>query len=649
MSLIAAPAFAQTIDSPTIDMETEIGLDGWIDLSGPVPLRITIGSELLFTGIIEVGSDGPSIIVEAEVPAGGEKTFSLWLSPVTANRVFDIDLVPHNASEPMESITLRPRASGEALLVGTLGVDQVVLLPAETSMGLRGKPVEMIALPDFEADPGPVHYLLFGGGGNLELHHRRWLSSGGSLIAPTSTLAEAGLEDGLTATPAANRFLYGAGEVLTVPGLDLTLDQWSGLLRTTGDAGAFLDPWAAPETQMLQAAGQSNRGGLARPGLLIGLGVYALLVAPVNLLILKRLGRRELAWMTVPAISVLTAIGFWVMGTFSPVDTRFAQATIIIGGEEEHLAHTVLVGVADSKRTHRLAVADNAILYPAATLDSVGMGGGSGRRTIISSNSMTLEFLEPGYVTAGVISPSEGMPRVSLELGGDRPVARIENSAAYDLIAFGVNMGGMTTAGSGTLRSGDDTTLEIRGNVLMAPIDAIFNQLEGVDFNRFWQVFPPLATVASQAVRGDYFYGYVDRLPVTVELDGRQRVIEGPGVVVIPLPRVDIGSASGEIVELEDGTVFDGGQWFEGTSLILSFSVPQDADLQLMRGEQMWGRAPDFLAWDWTASTFVDLPAGDIPSRFVGDDGAVLIQIAGEDDQESFGLMIPSVRIVWDP
>jgi hypothetical protein len=50
--VLATPLHAQTTQT-SIEIEATIGLDGWIDHSRPVPVEVTIRSEVLFAGTLE--------------------------------------------------------------------------------------------------------------------------------------------------------------------------------------------------------------------------------------------------------------------------------------------------------------------------------------------------------------------------------------------------------------------------------------------------------------------------------------------------------------------------------------------------------------------------------------------------------------------
>lgn len=64
------------------------------------------------------------------------------------------------------------------------------------------------------------------------------------------------------------------------------------------------------------------------------LGLYILIIGPVNYLVLKRLDRRELAWITVPALTILFSVGTYAVGNFSSqTDLVMSNLSVVTLGE----------------------------------------------------------------------------------------------------------------------------------------------------------------------------------------------------------------------------------------------------------------------------------------------------------------------------
>src|SRR4029078_3512544 len=90
--------------------------------------------------------------------------------------------------------------------------------------------------------------------------------------------------------------------------------------RAAGTAGG------GDDSQIVQAAAQLPNLALPPVGGLIAiLVVYILLIGPINYLILKRIDRREWAWVTMPVLIVAFAVGAYgfgslLRGTNAPVN-----------------------------------------------------------------------------------------------------------------------------------------------------------------------------------------------------------------------------------------------------------------------------------------------------------------------------------------
>ena len=153
---------------------------------------------------------------------------------------------------------------------------------------------------------------------------------------------------------------YGSGSV-TVVGFDPTTSWlaashdvdtlWRRFLpqRTTGGPVVTSD-----DSQIVSAV--SQLASLALPpigGLIILLGGYILLIGPLNYFVLKRLDRRELAWVTMPALIVVFAVVAYVFGTtLRGTDVIVNEVAVVRGapGATEGAAQ-VYVGVYSPTRT----------------------------------------------------------------------------------------------------------------------------------------------------------------------------------------------------------------------------------------------------------------------------------------------------------
>lgn len=131
---------------------------------------------------------------------------------------------------------------------------------------------------------------------------------------------------------------YGAG-LVTLLGFDPVADwiadsdasdgMWRRLLppRTSGSL-IFSD-----DNMLVSAVSQLP--SLALPpigGLIVLLGAYILLIGPVNYLLLKRLDRREWAWLTMPVLIVVFTVGAFAFGSLLRGNDVIVNEVAIVSG-----------------------------------------------------------------------------------------------------------------------------------------------------------------------------------------------------------------------------------------------------------------------------------------------------------------------------
>ncbi|HJP89792.1 MAG TPA: hypothetical protein VJ850_12220 [Candidatus Limnocylindrales bacterium] len=177
--------------------------------------------------------------------------------------------------------------------------------------------------------------------------------------------------------------VYGSGRV-TVVGFDptvkwlaesKTVDQlWRGLLpERFGSGGTSND-----DSQLVGAVYQLP--ALALPpitGLLVILGLYVLIIGPINYLILKRLDRRELAWITMPILVVAFAAASFGYGSFlRGTDVVINEVAIVRGAPDATEATAdVYFGIfSPTRNTYQVNVPQGALLAAPLAGDQFGQG-----------------------------------------------------------------------------------------------------------------------------------------------------------------------------------------------------------------------------------------------------------------------------------
>jgi hypothetical protein len=174
---------------------------------------------------------------------------------------------------------------------------------------------------------------------------------------------------------------YGAGSV-TILGLDPTAgwvaqaaagrSLWPTLIPArTGGAVAILD-----DSQIVGAA--ANLPSLALPplgGLLLLLFGYIALIGPINYLVLRRLDRREWAWITMPILIVGFAVGAYAFGSALRGSSVIVNEVGIVRGAPdatEGSAQVYLGVFSPSRGTYQIAVPGGALLSAPISGDAFG-------------------------------------------------------------------------------------------------------------------------------------------------------------------------------------------------------------------------------------------------------------------------------------
>ncbi|HET9853211.1 MAG TPA: hypothetical protein VFP56_12015 [Candidatus Limnocylindrales bacterium] len=176
---------------------------------------------------------------------------------------------------------------------------------------------------------------------------------------------------------------YGAGRV-TILGFDPT-SSWIGedkaveslwrsvLPARTSDGTLLID-----DSQILNAVYQLP--ALALPpteGLLGIIGAYILIIGPINYLILKRLDRRELAWITMPVLVLgFTAAAFGYGALLKGTDVVVNEVAIVHGAPDatEATAQVYFGVFSPTRATYRVEVPGGALLASPISGDPFGQG-----------------------------------------------------------------------------------------------------------------------------------------------------------------------------------------------------------------------------------------------------------------------------------
>ncbi|GAB4554943.1 MAG: hypothetical protein OHK0023_25660 [Anaerolineae bacterium] len=264
---------------------------------------------------------------------------------------------------------------------------------------------------------------------------------------------------------------------------------WFTLLTTSGSRPSWAFGITNPE-RALEAADRVR--GLRLPDVLqlsLFLLIYIAIIGPLNYIILRRLGKREWAWVTIPVIVIVTAAvyymtGFNMRGTQAIVN-RLAVVQVWPGSARGQVDG--VVGVLSPRRgSYSFSVGANMTLRTIIS-DDPNIGLVNNRSlTIEEGNTYTArDFpVDAGTAQAFAVSgytevlPIEGQATIQLSVGnalrqddgpsGVRLVGRVTNTTGLNLEdAVVLAMGGSQNLG--TLSPGESRSFNIQLNARQSP------------------------------------------------------------------------------------------------------------------------------------------------------------------------------------
>ncbi len=294
-------------------------------------------------------------------------------------------------------------------------------------------------------------------------------------VAPTSLVALLGeLPDGATDLPAlsgelvAGRSLatvgaqtvaaertYGAGAV-TIVGFDPTARWLSGTRIAEGLWRRLIPTRAAgtattgDDSQIVQAAAQLPSLALPPVGGLVGLlALYILLIGPINYFVLKRLDKREWAWVTMPVLIVAFAgVAYGVGSALRGSDIIVNEAAIVRGapGVTEGLAQTYLGVFSPTRGAYQLRIPGGALLSSPTNGDFIG-DGTAASLDVLQGDPSRVRDLSVGFGSLRTIRAESAVKTVplvqaDLRLEDGRLRGSVTNGSQEVLQAPAVVLGG---------------------------------------------------------------------------------------------------------------------------------------------------------------------------------------------------------------
>ncbi len=388
---------------------------------------------------------------------------------------------------------------------------------------------------------------------------------------------------------------------------------WFTLLTTTG----VQPSWSNGIADSGQAAAAANLiKGLRLPDVFqlgLFLGLYIIIIGPLNYLVLRQLGRRELAWITIPAI-ILACSAFTYMTGFSLRGTQATvnrMALVQVWPGSEHAQVDGVVGVLAPRRAvYTLDINDNMTLH---VLDVSNYSGVNSANYTIQEDltyaardfpvdaGLTAAFAVSGYTQASPVDGSANLllPRRSSVNGANSSPLKVTGKVKNTTNMVLNNAVVLASGGSsdlGTLQPGDERpfdfwaspnpqspALALGSSLKMSSLyssgsayyysaqDKTVQDIMGKNFSQYGrynlgygdtpeqqelrrrQAFlqAMVSTFDASGGRGSnvYLVGWADSSPIGVDLKGAGYVTEDTTLYVYSLP-VTV-TASNDIIALD--------------------------------------------------------------------------------------------------
>jgi hypothetical protein len=155
-------------------------------------------------------------------------------------------------------------------------------------------------------------------------------------------------------------------------------------------------------------------------GLLALLAGYIVLIGPANYLVLRRLDRREWAWITMPALIAVFAVGAYGFGAaLRGLDVIVNEVAIVRGAPDatEGTAQVYLGVFSPSRGTYQVEVGNGALLAPTLTGDFAS-GGETASLDIVQGEPARVRDLVVGFGSLRTLraEAATSVPRVQADL-----------------------------------------------------------------------------------------------------------------------------------------------------------------------------------------------------------------------------------------
>lgn len=658
-------------ERPEVKLVVEGGLDGWVDPHWPIKLEARIETDILLVGELQVVQGQELARLAVEVPAGGARAYEVVVAPPVDQRVILLRVIPEGGDdeEPVASAFFRPRVAAKEILVGLVGLPRLEQVLGEVRSAVSGEPITPVGMDDAadRLERGELHqlsYLVMDLPRPLAAGTVSWLKGGGRLVTTTAALEIMGLDAVLWGNfPGVDADIgwygVGEGEVLALDALSGHPTRlWASLLRPAQLSGSQQIPLIEGPMSLTQAALSVENQTPGYPWLPLVVVVYAVVVGPINLWILRRRSKLEWAWFTIPALGLIGVVAFSLVGTGGVNRTFWSHGTVQVSGPDPQ-ARTGMVAATSRARTLEISFSPEWDVYPENLAD---IAGDSAQPTITRSGVYEYHLPSLGWLSVSAFRRADP---VEVEVAFGEQGVEMTNASSSPVVMWGVHaypkvavQGGLEPGATGNVGWQE----VLASNSWWQFHDAFWGmdvQDTVRNLSEHWPiVIGSLVNVARESGMVDVpsFAFAVTEQPISdVMVDGRPQEVPGLKLDLYPISPDRMGGtgwAHARPVWLDEAFRAGG---FEGAPVfaelwILSYRLPTDLSVppRLVLGglDPLFAgldRAPaptdgeeevegtdGWDAWDWEAGEFVpvDIDAELDAARIVAPSGEVLLRVS---------------------
>lgn len=437
----------------TLTVTAGVGERGWHDPGDHIVVTATVATDDLLDGRIDVVSSSGAVVTrEVQVAGGTTKAFMVVaptgydLSPITVNLYRGNELVSK------KSVAMAAAESVE--LVGVLPalVARAGELPEQVKIAVGGDAVlSELSLEQMSLGSGALEAFDSIAATTADLRSLQpeqlaallgWLNRGGRLLLDDS--------GDLTALPVewrpdnARYALAGRGEVRLIDGKGSN-NQWSAVIEPSGSSTTDNANFFGSEQLGFTQQDLALRAGVKQPSLiplLVPLAAYTLIVSIVLYFVLRATRRLTLAWVAIPVLASVTALGVFVYGQQWRSVGKPAVATFIESYPGGADAYSSVLTFSRDGGTSTIHLPAGWQSDSELTQFFFGSSGVAPRLTPSAADSEVQMRLEPGQVTtANVFGPTSDAGLVATaSVSDDEVVGTVTNRGTltlYQVAVFG--------------------------------------------------------------------------------------------------------------------------------------------------------------------------------------------------------------------